>query len=166
MRPRTYVLTVSESQYRWVRSMVEDDRERECLVPVRPPAGLRGLKLGRGDELWVIGYPDTVENLLGHDIQCLKRETPHRVIEYRRCVTCETVRFPWCFRRPWRSDTGPEARLRRCYDCEKKAQRERDRARAEVNRQEIPDREKGESDYEKELSRYMARRREGRTRYV
>lgn len=163
---RIYVLATDEPQFRWALEQV-GPADQERMVRIRNLAGLRGLKLERGDEMWVLGYPDTDGyDSLRFAVQWLQMDTPHRVILDRECETCGSRRAPWAFRRPERGGV-PEARLKRCRDCEAAAQRERHEARKVKHfTPAVPDEATPalEDIYADELARYLARRKAGRVR--
>jgi len=169
---RIRVLVSSESQFLWALEQAHE-QDRQHMVMVRGLAGLRGLDLNRGDEVWVLGYPDATQvPAFDAEIQRLARQWPHQVIQDRRCATCGTARFPWTFRRPFRSGK-PDARLKRCRDCEAAAQRERHRARTKPLEGKkltvtVADEAVGvdEDVYTRELAAYRERRLKGETRYV
>lgn len=168
-RHRIFVATTTEDQFRWALRMAhENDQKR--MVRIRSLVAKPNVKLGKRDELWILGIPSTDhEATADFMIAQLQARYPFQVFDRPRCRVCESIQWPWEFRRPERKGE-PQTRLLQCRACEAEAQARRYEAQ-KVKHHTVPvsdaDESHRESDlYTDELARYLERRRKGETDFV
>lgn len=160
---RIYVLTTDENQFRRALGQAPPS-DQEKMVRIRGAVALREQEVSAKDEIWVLGFPDENTEVMYDALVRWGKWGCWQVLDKRQCRVCETSRDPWHFRRPMREGI-PEPRLWMCRDCEAAAQRERNAAR-KVEHFHQDEEANGDDLYTQELAKYLARRKEGKTRYI